>query len=710
MQNFCCQGSTDPKGIPTAEGTEPAASSANDDAPFSHTHHLANQRRAWRGGWEIFAFLLSAARHLNVFVALVNNIHFIVIMSDLANDIDDPTCVEERVEEREVSVKPKKRKGDPSLWKKKVAKACRDNGHAYVSAYTNQHVAARVVGPPCGCPLKCYNIVGAENVNMINQEYWKLGSHNCQSSYIVTRVVNREIKRRYVTHESKRKCQREYSVLVNGQKVIVCMVAFLNMHAISETRVRNALKKVGVTGTPPADKRGTNPNSRANKIPDEVLQHVHDHISGLPTCTSHYSRAKSKDKVYLPPGSSHRTLYKDFLKFVEERGVTGKEIAPAWKYSEIFSTYNIGVEPPKSDSCNFCDENRIQELKASKENNVERKRELQIQRQVHLKKAQVAHSIKKVYAIDDDPSLVAIAIDLQATLPTPRISTSVQYYKRKMWTYNFGIHALKTKKAHLYVWNEAVARRGSAEIGSCLLHYVNNVIPRDVNKLIIFSDNCSGQNKNINLSLLLLRLVQSGRFSQVKQYFFISGHSFLPCDQDFGNLERVFEGQDIYTTPQYMSIMKEARDTNPFNVVEMTCNDFFDIEPLQALCTRGSLARAGFKDGRVFEYNSNYMQGMSIMRSYTIIEPQQVKLQKGRGANYDPAKFDLTSVRLQLKYPNGVPLKPNKLADVKYLSRFVHPDHMAFYDALFESQERLQEQGVEPGDDVDNPDDDFLDY
>ena len=123
MQNFCCQGSTDPKGIPTAEGTEPAASSANDDAPFSHTHHLANQRRAWRGGWEIFAFLLSAARHLNVFVALVNNIHFIVIMSDLANDIDDPTCVEERVEEREVSVKPKKRKGDPSLWKKKSCKS-----------------------------------------------------------------------------------------------------------------------------------------------------------------------------------------------------------------------------------------------------------------------------------------------------------------------------------------------------------------------------------------------------------------------------------------------------------------------------------------------------------------------------------------------------------------------------------------------------------
>ena len=131
-------------------------------------------------------------------------------------------------------------------------------------------------------------------------------------------------------------------------------------------------------------------------------------------------------------------------------------------------------------------------------------------------------SIRKVYAVDKDATLAAICIDLQQTLPTPRISTSVQYYKPKMWTYNFCIHSLKDKQSYMYVWNESVAKRGSTGIGSCSMYYVNNVLGDDITQLIIFSDNCSGQNKNINLSLLLLRLVQSERFNAIQQYFLYS--------------------------------------------------------------------------------------------------------------------------------------------------------------------------------------------
>ncbi len=113
-----------------------------------------------------------------------------------------------------------------------------------------------------------------------------------------------------------------------------------------------------------------------------------------------------------------------------------------------------------------------------------------------------------------------------------------------------------------------------------MINYINNYVPDTVNKLVIFSDNCSGQNKNINLSLLLLRFVHSGRFSMVKQYFLISDHSFLPCDQDFGNIESALKGIQIYTTPHYVAFMKEARRDNPFTVVEMGADDFVDLEPL----------------------------------------------------------------------------------------------------------------------------------
>ena len=142
--------------------------------------------------------------------------------------------------------------------------------------------------------------------------------------------------------------------------------------------------------------------------------------------------------------------------------------------------------------------------------------------------------------------------------------------------------------------------------------------------------------KTSTCPLLLLRLVQSGRFTQIKHYYLIPGHSFLPCDQDFGNLERTFQGLDIYATPHYITLMKDARDTNPFNVVEMTCNDFYDLKPLQALCTKASLACARFKEGRLFEYKESYKQGMGIMNSYVQDEPKKVKLQKGKGMDYNP--------------------------------------------------------------------------
>ena len=80
---------------------------------------------------------------------------------------------------------------------------------------------------------------------------------------------------------------------------------------------------------------------------------------------------------------------------------------------------------------------------------------------------------------------------------------------------------------------------------------------------------------------------------------------------------------------------------------------------------------------------------MEINHAYTVIEPDRIKLQKGRGPNYDPSKFDLTSVVLPLKYPNGVKLKPDKITDLRYLVRFVPPDHTGFYEALFEGQERM---------------------
>ena len=86
-----------------------------------------------------------------------------------------------------------KRKGDLSKWSKNVAKKKRDSGEEYVSDKTKRVVPARSVGPPCICTKKCYDRVGADNVERIFVEYWKMASHNAQSSYLANLVESKEV-------------------------------------------------------------------------------------------------------------------------------------------------------------------------------------------------------------------------------------------------------------------------------------------------------------------------------------------------------------------------------------------------------------------------------------------------------------------------------------------------------------------------------------
>lgn len=114
-------------------------------------------------------------------------------------------------------------------------------------------------------------------------------------------------------------------------------------------------------------------------------------------------------------------------------------------------------------------------------------------------------------------------MDFQQQLATPRLPTSVQFSKHKLWIYNFGIHNLKTGEAFFYVWNETKGKKGANEIGSCLHHYPDTYFGPEVRKVVIFSDNCGGQNKNTNIVLLYLRLIHSNQFDLIEHYFLVSG-------------------------------------------------------------------------------------------------------------------------------------------------------------------------------------------
>lgn len=138
----------------------------------------------------------------------------------------------------------------------------------------------------------------------------------------------------------------------------------------------------------------------------------------------------------------------------------------------------------------------------------------------------------------------------------------------------------------MYVWDKVTAKCSSVKVASCLLHYLeNNHDPATEKKLVLVSDNCAGQNKNINMVLTCLRLVHGGKFDSVRHVFLVPRHSYMPCDRQFGNNElKLLKHPNIYTKDDYVGLIKTAVQGG-FKVVVMSKNDFVDMWQLQSSIT-----------------------------------------------------------------------------------------------------------------------------
>lgn len=107
-----------------------------------------------------------------------------------------------------------------------------------------------------------------------------------------------------------------------------------------------------------------------------------------------------------------------------------------------------------------------------------------------------------------------------------------------MYVYNLGVHSFNDNKGYMFMWDETEGSRGSQEIASCLVKHLKEHA-NDFNHIIMYSDCCTDQNRNIKLSLSLLKLVQEPEItaSFIDHKFLVSGHSYLPNVADFGVIE-----------------------------------------------------------------------------------------------------------------------------------------------------------------------------
>lgn len=177
----------------------------------------------------------------------------------------------------------------------------------------------------------------------------------------------------------------------------------------------------------------------------------------------------------------------------------------------------------------------------------------------------------------------------------PSINLTHDLTKRQFYVNVFCIYDEIRRTGYMYVWPESIASRGSQEIGSCLYRHLHENLPKETSKLILYSDPCSGQNRNIKLSLILKKFLDSWQYSNltsIEQRFFVNGHGFNICDQIFEVIRKQIKESEFLFLPSHLiDILKKVKKADlKFIIKEMGQNDFLSLAPLVDLLVNSKLS------------------------------------------------------------------------------------------------------------------------
>ena len=106
-----------------------------------------------------------------------------------------------------------------------------------------------------------------------------------------------------------------------------------------------------------------------------------------------------------------------------------------------------------------------------------------------------------------------------------------------MYILNIVYHNFHDNEVFTNAWDETVALRGSQEVASCILKHLQNI--GNQKHIIAYSDICTGQNRNIILTVTWLKILQSveNNADIIEHKILILEPSFLPNYSDFEVIE-----------------------------------------------------------------------------------------------------------------------------------------------------------------------------
>ena len=598
---------------------------------------------------------------------------------------------EEGTVETEKVIRPRKRRVNKDQWKGNEAKKNRNSGKAYKSRKT-EYPARTFKYVDCQCRFKCNESFPEEKRRRIFENYWKLGSYDRQRQFVHNhmqtiskkrRTTNKEENRRvYTTNyylpefpsDSRPKCKAT-------NKVQVCKNVFISTLSVGKRLVEYTRERPIFNYE---DNRGR--HSPPNLTKSEDVEFVKSHINSFPKMSSHYCRSATKRK-YLDSNLSLSKMHRLYREKCQKENVRPVALST---YRAIFNySFNLGFHKPKKDRCSTCEKAINLENTQSPEyiEHQKRKEEIRTQRQVDKER------VRK----NEDNHLEVIGFDLEKVIKIPKSQVSDFYYCPKISCYNFTVYSLKNNEATCYVWAEDEGKRGSNEIASCLYDFNTKCARNGITDVVYYSDSCGGQNKNMAISAMCLKTVNTTPIETISHYYYECGHSQSECDNVHSRIEKHIKNMDLYTPGEFFDSVRHAKETQPvFSVIELKHDAILDFKKLATdtmanteLSEDGSKVKwKGNETFRVAQYTKgSYKIELKISPHATatqILDTKSKPRKRARRATAIVQKPKPTDSVLVQAYKAKLPIPQSKLkALLKLLEKgIIHPKYAAYYKSL----------------------------
>lgn len=597
------------------------------------------------------------------------------------NTQEDGSPARKRTDEGGISARKKR-----SINVRKEQKQMRDHGKE--ARNRKGKVIPEKQFRPAGtcCRKRCFEKINVEQQRAFYDNFYecsKVEQNQILAGGVTISNKNSDRKGRGktgITHN--RQVTARYSLKLNGSIETVCKNMFQSVYGLTKFKVDYLVQKLKHAPAPVTsleDRRGRH-EPKNKKI--EERKAMLEHIEKYPKYESHYTR-RDTEKKYLQSHLNITMLYNEYK--AEHPNAASYDL-----FREVFKSTGYSFKQPQVDTCKTCDSFV---LKIKQSTDPTEKNQLTLEHNQHKDMADLAYKLKDAdkKQAKEDPSIRVLVFDLQQVLDTPSLTTNVSFYKRLLSTFNLTIRDCTTDggTTSCYMWHEAIGKRGSDEIASCVLKKLES-LPETVTQVITYSDTCGGQNRNINMAIMFSYFVsQSSHVNCVDQKFLLSGHTHLECDVDHARIERSKKTAEIpiMVPRDWFQFVRTVRGKKPFQVHEITQQHIFSFSKLvQDYVTRRTIDTEGMKVNWLEIKWIRYEKTFGLLQFKTSLSDENFRvLDLRRLKRGKPPRPLLTKC-----YDGPLPINPLKKKDLLSLLPLIHSECHNFYLNL-ETSARVSE-------------------